>query len=330
MSPPCSFRLVKGYKVVPTQEPGLLDTAIERYLFLKKALDDDTLIYYRRALNLYKMVSPGWPPTVECLIAFIVHLQASYEDSTVYSYWAVIKGFTNWLARRHIIDDDPLMDLAEPGRPDDIPRAPPAASLKTLFTHLEAEVERVITGKKRYPYWGWREARNLALYSLLLDSGLRVQEACNVLLEDVSLEEWSIFVRHAKQKKQRFVVIGRTARADLKLWLKYRELIPIRSDNPGLPYLFISRYKGWTPMSIFNIEDTLHRLCSRLAIEPSLTPHQLRHAYVAYSLLGGGSIEEIRKQAGHSSLTTTARYAKHVDNRRLQDHLKASPRDHLF
>jgi integrase/recombinase XerD len=313
------------------QEPGdLLDAAIKRYLLNKQALDEDTVAYYRRALNVYRKTSPGWPPDTEGVIAFILHCQSVYEDSTTFSYWAVIKAFIGWLVRRRYIADDPLLDLSPPGKPDDVPRAPPVAQLKSLFDYLEGEVERVILGTKRYPYWGWREVRNLAFFSLLLDSGLRVQEACNVRLEDVNLAEWSIFVRHAKQKKQRFVAIGRTVRADLKFWLQYRSLIPMRDDSPGKDHLFVSRYRGWGPMTIFNAGDMLQRICCTLAIEPALTSHQLRHSYVAYSLLGGGSIEEIRKQAGHSSLATTARYMRHLDNRRLQDHLKSSPRDHLF
>lgn len=328
--PPPKIRLVKGFGTMSHQEPGELDTAIKRYLLTKQALDDDTLTHYSRALKVYQTVSPDWPPTIESLAAFVSHCKAKYQDNTTFSYFKVVKAFVAWLVKRKIIADNPLEDLAGPVKPDDLPRAPPAHQIKTLFSYLENQVERVLTKRKKYDYQGWREVRNLAIFSLLLDSGLRVSEAINVRLGDINLEGWSIFVRHAKRKKQRYVAIGRTARADIKLWLNYRSLIPMPDSSPGLDYLFLSRRRGWIPMSVFNVEDQLKRLCARCDISPAFTPHELRHAYVVYSLLKGGSIEEIRKQMGHSSLTTTARYARSLDDGRIDHHLKTSPRDFLF
>lgn len=329
MKPP-HLRLVKGYGMSP-QEPDELEAAIKRYLLTKQALAEATIKHYRKVLKTYRGICPDWPPDQVTIVKFIAYCQESYEDNTIQVYWTVLKMFVTWLVKRELIVDDPFEDMAPPTRPDDLPRAPAIASLKTLFGYLENRVEGVLAKKKRPTYWGWREVRNLTLYSLLLDTGLRISEVVGVQLEDVSLEDWSVFVRHAKRKRQRYVAIGHTARADLRLWLKYRELIPLKSGSPGLPYLFLAYYRDdWIPISLSNIEDTLQRKCALLNIEPAFTPHHLRHAYCSYSIDRGGSIEAIRLQMGHANLATTARYAKRVDPERLKNHLKTSPRDYLF
>lgn len=327
--PPPKFRLVKGFGM--SQEPDALEAAIERFLLSKRLLSGNTQTHYRQALKHYRTISPDWPPTPESIIRFINWCQANYQDSTVFSYWAVVRGFVRFLVKRRIINDNPLEEIAPPPKAEELPRAPAAEQIERLMSYLEKEVEKVLTkGQKRYGYQGWREVRNLALYSLILDTGLRVNEAVSVHLEDVNLEEWSVFVRNAKRKKQRFVAIGRTCRADLKLWMNYRGLIPMLDSSPGRPYLFLSRRVGWVPMSVANVENTLEKICNKLGIAPAINPHDLRHAFCAYWVEQGGSLEEARKQMGHSSIVTTARYAKSIDDRRLQNHLRSSPRDNLF
>ncbi len=135
----------------------------------------------------------------------------------------------------------------------------------------------------------------------------------------------SIFVRTAKRQQQRFVAIGKRARADLRLFLDTRKAIGI-----DCPYLFLRRYRGWGVVTRWGMEEVLQQYCATLAIEPRFTPHALRHAYADYTLRAGGDIRDIQMQMGHTSLRTTFRYAKGVNPKRLKHHLETSPRDLLF
>lgn len=325
MKPP-HLRLVKGYGM-PPQEPDELEAAIERFLLSKKALAEGTQIHYRQALKHYKTISPDWPPTSGSVVRFINYCQGVYQKSTVFSYWTVVRGFVLFLVKHKVITTNPLEEVSAPRKPAMLPRSPPTENIKKLIDYLEAEVERVLTSRKRYDYWGWRQVRNLALYSLLIASGLRNAEASNVRLEDIDLKAQFVFVRQAKGTKQRYVPFGNRTRADLSLWLKYRALIPMLPDSPGLDHLFISRRVGWRPMSTANIESTLEKVCERAGVVPSLNPHDLRHFFAYWCHYRGVSLGQVMRWMGHSDITTTARYTMGKEG--LREYLDVSPRDHL-
>lgn len=328
MKPP-RLRLVKSLN--SQESPDILQEAIERFLLTKAALDDDTKIFYSKALAGYQRVSPEWPPTLETVVRFINYYQTNYEASTTHTYYTVVRMFVAWLIKRRLIDDNPLEDFSPPGAPDDLPRAPPSEILKRFFDYLESEVERVLNpsapGKRKYDFYGWREKRDLAFFSLLFDTGLRLGEACGVLVEDVDLKEQSVFVRTAKRRRQRFVAIGKRTRADLRLWFSVRNSIELPADEPA--YLFLRRYRGWGAITTWGMEQMLYQYCLALSIEPKFTPHMLRHAYADNALRAGGDLRDIQAQMGHTNLRTTLRYAKGVSIKRLEHHLKTSPRDLL-
>lgn len=320
------LRLVKGNRM-PPQEPDGLDTAIERFILAKAAITDHTLHQYKRILYQYRDLSPDWPPTPEGIAGFIGHLkERQYEPHTAHTYYSVLRNFIKFCLKRRLINDDPLDGISSPRRPGSLPRAPLPDDLKKLFAYLENEVEKVISEKKPpYDHWGWHKVRNLAVCSLLLDCGLRVSEAINVRLVDVDLEKWTVFVERGKGNKDREVPLGRTSRADLKLWLNYRSLIPIGPDDPGREYLFVSHRRGWVQMSPAHVDRTLGATCKRLGIV-HITPHQLRHAFASLSHAGGAPLGVIQQLMGHSEATTTTRYLMIKDA--LREHLKSSPRDH--
>lgn len=322
------LKLVKGYGMSPQEPEGELDQAIARFLLARTAISKHTLRQYRRLLNQYRRLSPEWPPTPESIVKFIdYYQQADYAPDTIYTYYSILRGFIRFCIKRQLFTDDPLDEISGPRRPDNLPRAPLLDNLKKLTDYLEREVERVLGTKNRpYPHWGWREVRNLALYDVMLDSGLRVSEAVNVRLADVDLENWSIFVRRGKGTKQREAPLGRTGRADLKLWLAYRELIPIQAGDPGQDFLFLSHRRAWVPMSAAHAEKTLTRICKEAGIVPKITPHQLRHAFASLSHAAGASIGHVQQWLGHTEMGTTLRYL--LTKESLQDHLKSSPRDH--
>lgn len=135
--------------------------------------------------------------------------------------------------------------------------------------------------------------RDYAIVTVLAYAGLRISECLGLYLNDISLLERELTVRHGKGDKARVVYIGD------KVVRAVREYVSMRpnSDNP---YLFISRQGGALSRGrvnrIFNTYSDI------------ITPHVLRHFYCSAAIEAGYSINEVANQAGHSNVHTTLLY----------------------
>ena len=87
----------------------------------------------------------------------------------------------------------------------------------------------------------WRDVRDLALFSVALDTGARIGELEALTVDQVDLTYQEITVYGSKDREERTLELGDEAAADLTEWLKQRELLK-PADN--LSALFISNYRG--------------------------------------------------------------------------------------
>jgi integrase len=65
-----------------------------------------------------------------------------------------------------------------------------------------------------------------------------------------------------------------------------------------------------TPNGIY---DIIGRRIEQAGIAKNIHPHSLRHTYATFSLLAGVPIQEVQKSMGHSSIDTTSRYDRAID-----------------
>ena len=123
--------------------------------------------------------------------------------------------------------------------------------------------------REKYPrLWLIRE-RDAVIVKLLLATGLRVGELCDLRFSDVSLGErkGSLLVRNGKGRKQRVVAVNLELRKELSDWLQIRP--KAKSD-----YLFIGQ-KG-EPIHSRVVQRLMERYGELAGLE-NITPHTLRH-----------------------------------------------------
>lgn len=309
-------RIAKPRK--PAETP--LEFALADFLEARKNLAQDTLKGYESSLGAYIKAYPNFPPTAQTITDWLANRKEGELSKWV--RFTRMRTFIKWLHKSKRISDNPLEELIRPPKPDELPKAPREKDVAALIAHLESEVERVL---QIDPLQSYRIIRDLAIFSLALDSGLRVGEIVNLDLSDIDLDEMSAFVRHSKTKRQRYAMFGKRVKGNLKLWLGIREKLGVPKDMTAL---FIVERGCWRRGQVYGIENNLTEYCKTLELR-KITPHQLRHAYATYSMNNGANIEQIRVQLGHSTILMTARYFMMPTTGRQKSHLKTSPLDNL-
>lgn len=152
--------------------------------------------------------------------------------------------------------------------------------------------------------------RNRALFVVMWRSGLRVSEALDLYRKDVDLDAGTITVLEGKGRKRRVVGIDPQAGAVIEGWLRRRRELGI---GPAAPlFCTISGDTRGRPLSGSYVREAIKHLARKAGIEKRVHPHGLRHTHAAELALEGVPIHVIRRQLGHGSLDTTARYIDHL------------------
>ena len=220
------------------------------------------------------------------------------KPNTISRHLASLVAFGQWgSSYGHLFAENPAMYI-EPVKVAMLaPRWLDKNQKKRLLNAVEEDVRMA---HEKYPrLWLIRE-RDAMIVKLLLASGLRVGELCDLRLSDLSLSErkGTLLVRNGKGRKQRVVALGSDIRKELAEWLKIR-------PNAMSDYLFIGQ-KG-EPIHPRIVQRLMERYGELAGLE-NVTPHTLRHTYARGLLDSGASPFEVAKLMGHSSLDSTSRY----------------------
>ena len=180
----------------------------------------------------------------------------------------------------------------------------------------EEEVDKILESIDTSDNVGKRDA---ALFELIYSCGLRISEACGLLLANVHLDEQLILV-HGKGDKERIVPFGGRAFEKLKFYLE--EVRPLLTKGKNVPEVFVN-YKG-QPISRKGVWKRFKELESITGINAKV--HTLRHSFATHLLKGGADLRSVQELLGHSDLATTQIYT-HVTNEQLEKaHEKYFPR----
>ncbi|MFC1955302.1 tyrosine-type recombinase/integrase [Chloroflexota bacterium] len=152
------------------------------------------------------------------------------------------------------------------------------------------------------------------MVTLLLDTGLRVAEACSIRKGNIDFEQLEIKVI-GKGSKERVVPMSLFTASILKAWIEQDGQSEwLFSANNALGY--------WDERSF---EKTIKHVCKRHGIKP-ITPHALRHFFATHNLKNGARLEIVSKLLGHASVAVTADIYCHINLQELHDaHQKYSP-----
>lgn len=154
---------------------------------------------------------------------------------------------------------------------------------------------------------------------LLMDTGLRIDEAISLTQEDVNWDALTLRVQ-GKGNKQRLVPFSQELRKMLFRYVSASKTSGVIHPSPTL--LFTT--KNNTKFSQRNLLRQFHKIGKLLSFR--LHPHMLRHVFAITYLKNGGNLEYLRRILGHSSILTTQKYLRSLGVSDLQAvHSQFSP-----
>ena len=161
-----------------------------------------------------------------------------------------------------------------------------------------------------------RNARDRAMFLLMLRCGMRVGEVANLTLGAIDLRGQRLIIHDAKWGKARVVYMSDDATGGLIEYLKTRPLS--QTDRVFLNQKGL--YRG-QPLTIRGIQKRMEYYRRNTGLKASC--HHLRHTMATQMLNADAELVTIQDLLGHSWITTTQRYCR-VSNRKVQrDYYKA-------
>lgn len=164
--------------------------------------------------------------------------------------------------------------------------------------------------------------RDLALLSLMYDTGARVQEIADMTPQCIRFEKPSTIRIHGKGNKTRIVPMMDAQVSVLKRYMTEQNLLcPEEKVHP----LFRNKYGDkLTRAGVSYILDkyvSLAREANPDLVPENISCHSLRHSKAMHLLQSGVNLVYIRDFLGHYSIQTTEIYAK-ADSRQKREALE--------
>lgn len=218
------------------------------------------------------------------------------KPSTINRSLISISSFCQWAQQNDLIASNPAEGIRSVAEE---PLAPRALERKEQLALLRA-VRR--SGN----------LRDLAIITMLLHTGMRVGELCNLRVSDIRISTNSnmVTVREGKGTKRRNVPLNSTAIGVLKDFIKSfdnnEEVTYIAGSNPDRErFLFYGQKR--MPLTDRGVRYVIQKYAYKAKID-NLSPHVFRHTCAKNLIDAGQSLDRVAKILGHSNINTTSVY----------------------
>jgi site-specific recombinase XerD len=263
------------------------------------------------------------------LRAWVGHLQQrpslktgkKLSDQTIYTYGETLLKFCHWLEREEVL-----------AKPITTKFKLPRVEQKYIPTFTSEDVERLMTACEagtRYTPSMRRAltARNRAILSVLIDTGVRRSELVGLRLVDVD-RDMRVLTVHRKGNRWQQVPITYDGFKALHEYLaKHRAVLAAldgRTVTRKDDAVFLA--DDGKRLTIRGVSKLFERLHKRTGIEGKrVSPHQCRRYMATTQLASGRSPLDVQRQMGHSTLKMTNHYASFNIQQLKRSHEMHSP-----
>ncbi|NUM48658.1 MAG: tyrosine-type recombinase/integrase [Anaerolineales bacterium] len=222
------------------------------------------------------------------------------KASTINRRLSALSAYSRWAQEAGFLDYNPTDRVQTVSIQPRAPRWLDKKEQASLLRELE-----LLRNAARTDHARFRALRDQTVVILMLNTGLRIGEVCNLVVSDllITARKGQLLVREGKGGKQRFVPLNLEARRVIGEWLPERAVWLTNLDMQEA-HLFITHLGE--RLGSRSIQKMITQVGQRAGI--SLSCHALRHTFAKNLVNAGVSLEKVAALLGHSNLNTTRVY----------------------
>lgn len=285
------------------------------YSLLERCLEPTTINWYKRSINpFYKYLRQRVIKSdLEVLNTqnlrdfFISQRVNGNSPRTILNSMQGIKSFCSFLVKRGYLPKNPFEGLEKPKLAKRLPE----------FLDEEEARELMRACLEMPKYYKSRWSRNVAILALFLFTGIRKKELLSLKLGDLNLERG--YIRVFAKNKERLIPLNETIKEYLADYLK------VRPKRAGVDNIFVSTNRKASALTGQGINILFKELRAKIKFKKKLSPQILRHTFCTLMLRNGVNLRDIQLLAGHSDISTTARFYLGCDDKQLKQAVDRHP-----
>jgi integrase/recombinase XerD len=295
----------------------------ENYLATEKGRQASTITAYSRDVKRFETwICENVVNPVDWGMVTTQHIRAYMAYNPEIGprrFHRVVSSLRSWFEYLHriaqVIVNNPAATVGKPKLPKRLPKYLRADDMQKL---LQSCAKNSRTNE---------QFRDVNLTAFLYGTGLRINEALGLKLEDIRYKteadgfQTPISVRViGKGDKERMVPLSDTAQRALFQWLRRRKL-----EGGSTPFVWV-QLTGTGRGKVLT-DRGVRRMVNARSIDAGLgplSPHKLRSSYASALIEAGVGIDKVASILGHESINTTRLYVQQTEGQ-LESAVKSLP-----
>lgn len=231
------------------------------------------------------------------------------DNRGIHRKMSALRSFYGYYFRKQLIKSNPTLLV-------DMPKLRKKEIVRLDYDEVAELLDMVehggdnLTGMKKV-YYDKNKTRNLAIFTLLLGTGIRVSECVGLDIDDIDFKNDRIKIIRKGQKED-YVYFGEEVEIALRNYLDLRENITACEGHENAFFLSIQRKR----ISVQGIENLVNEYASKVTTFKHITPHKLRSTYGTNLYRETGDIYLVAEVLGHNDVNTTKKHYAAIDEDR--------------
>lgn len=273
---------------------------------------DYTIEYYRRELRkfMHTLEDMRFKTDLRAITGDLIEGEyirymsdeVGVKHATIAATLRALRAFFNWAVNKGVIESSPMAQITI-----GVPKAP------NIETFSRDQLRELFSQPDPKLFVGLRD---LTIMTLMVETGVRVRELCDIRLDDIRSEDNQILIA-GKNGEDRLVPIQTQTKRLLKRYLQARGESPVE-------WLFISHDDE--QMNRDSVRRRIAKYGRMAGIDNvRCSPHTFRHTFAKMSVQNGADIFSLQRILGHKSMDMVRRYVNMYGDDVKQAHERFSP-----